>query len=236
MMINQDEISIFWLPLAVMIVDWVAVAGRWKRLEYFAKPAAILALLAYLWLNGATTIGSGWALTWFSVGLIGSLAGDILLLLDERFFVAGLVAFLLGHVAYIVGLNLGGVLWPIEALLVIPVALVGGWLFRRVSAALLTSGHGKLRLPVAVYTAVISLMVVSAVTTLFRPTAPLGAAIVLSLGAILFFASDSVLAWNRFVAPLPYGKIIVIVAYHLGQLALIAGAIGLFLFRVVPGL
>jgi uncharacterized membrane protein YhhN len=44
------------------------------------------------------------------------------------------------------------------------------------------------------------------------------------VGAVLFFVSDSLLAWNRFVTPLPRGSLLVIVAYHVGQMALIAGA------------
>ena len=88
-------------------------------------------------------------------------------------------------------------------------------------------GRGKLRAPVVIYTVVISLMVVSALTMLFRPNVSTGAALLMALGAVLFFVSDAVLAWNRFVAPVRGGKLIVIVAYHLGQMALIAGVIAL---------
>jgi alkenylglycerophosphocholine/alkenylglycerophosphoethanolamine hydrolase len=215
-----------WWPIAVMTIDWLAVAKSWKRLEYVAKPAAMVALLLWLWTNGAAT--GGLALTWFTLGLLGSLAGDVLLLLSERFFLGGLVAFLLGHIAYIAGLNAGGLLLPVEAILFIPMALVGGWLFWRIGAALKAKGRSKLLVPVALYAAVISLMVVSALTTLFRPGSLRGPAILVSLGAVLFFVSDAVLAWNRFVTPVPRGKLVVIVTYHLGQMALIAGAAQLF--------
>ncbi len=223
-MIFSLETLLNWWPVVVMGIDWLAVAKSWRRLEYVAKPAAMVALLVWLWTNGAGAGGLG--LAWFALGLIGSLAGDVLLLLPERFFLAGLIAFLLGHVAYIVGLNAHGLLLPVEGLLLVPMALAGGWLFWRIGAALQANGHGRLRLPVAIYTAVISIMVVSALTTLFRPPLPFtNPAVLISMGAVLFFVSDSVLAWDRFVEPVPHGKMVVIVTYHLGQMALIMGAV-----------
>ncbi len=210
-----------------MAIDWLAVAGSRRRLEYAAKPAAMLALLAWLWVESGVRLTQA-PLGWFAAGLVCSLAGDVLLMLPERFFVPGLVAFLLAHLAYIVGLNAGGSLWPVEAILVIPMAFIGGWLFGQVRGALQAKRRGKLVAPVALYTIVISLMVVSAVATLFRSEWPGGAAALVSVGAGLFFISDAVLAWNRFVGPVRNGKLVVIVAYHLGQLALIWGAARMF--------
>jgi uncharacterized membrane protein YhhN len=220
-----------WWPLIFMALDWLAVGRGWKRLEYFAKPAAMVALLAWLALNSAAA--SGWppALGWFAAGLVCSLAGDVLLMLSERYFLAGLIAFLAAHLAYIIGLNAGG-LMPIEGLLLVPMALIGGWLVWKVGGALEAHGRHKLVAPVTLYTLVISLMVVSAVATLFRPVSPMGAAQI-AVGAILFFFSDAVLAWDRFVAPVRDGKLLVIMAYHLGQMVLVAGVALLYLW---PGL
>jgi hypothetical protein len=46
-----------------------------------------------------------------------------------------------------------------------------------------------------------------------------------AFGAFLFFLSDIILAWNKFVAPINNGRIINIGLYHLGQIALIAGVV-----------
>jgi hypothetical protein len=46
-----------------------------------------------------------------------------------------------------------------------------------------------------------------------------------SVGAFLFFISDVILAWNKFVSPIKNGRILNIAAYHLGQIGLIAGVI-----------
>ncbi len=75
----------------------------------------------------------------------------------------------------------------------------------------------RLGAPVAIYMAVISFMVVSAFGT------ALPFAIV---GAVLFYISDGVLGWNRFVDPLPHGRLIVMTTYHLGQIGLVLALVG----------
>jgi uncharacterized membrane protein YhhN len=70
----------------------------------------------------------------------------------------------------------------------------------------------KLLVPVAAYMGVISAMVVVA----FATGQPLAMA-----GAALFYASDSALAWNRFVVRRAWGRIVVIATYHAGQALLV---------------
>jgi hypothetical protein len=48
------------------------------------------------------------------------------------------------------------------------------------------------------------------------------------VGAFLFYLSDVILAWNKFVSPIKNGRIINIGLYHLGQIGLIAGVISQF--------
>lgn len=213
---------LLWIALLVALLDWIAVALRWKTLEYFAKPGVMLALLAWMWQSGAM---NGHA-TWFAVGLAFSMAGDIFLMLPDEKFMAGLVAFLLAHLAYLVGFN--STLPPLNLASLIPAVLVGavaGQIYRGIAAGLATSGNDKLRIPVQVYSGVISLMLLSALLTLVRDEWNAGPAILVSSGALLFFLSDTFLAWNKFVAPLSYGKLRVIVTYHLGQALIVAGAV-----------
>ena len=56
---------------------------------------------------------------------------------------------------------------------------------------------------------------------------PLGSVLV-STGALLFVASDLILAWMKFVAPLGNGRIWNIALYHLGQIGVIAGVVSQF--------
>jgi uncharacterized membrane protein YhhN len=213
----------FAVALLLGLVDWLAVARGNKRLEYVFKPATLVAILV-----GAGLLMRGphdtWQARFFLPGLALSLAGDVFLMLPgERFFLPGLVSFLLGHVCYIFGLNptLPPRCGPVFFLLVVVVAL-GAMIYRPIAAGLRNQGRTSLILPVAVYTTVISLMLLSAWVTLFRPEwTPLRRGLVIA-GASLFMASDGMLAFDRFVRPLPSAALRVMVTYHLGQMALAA--------------
>ena len=65
----------------------------------------------------------------------------------------------------------------------------------------------------------------SAILTLYRLDWKTSASGLVSLGAILFYFSDIILAWNKFVKPVRNGRVINMAAYHLGQVGLIAGVI-----------
>jgi uncharacterized membrane protein YhhN len=209
------------VALIIAVVDWIAVARQWKTVEYIAKPGVMVALLIWLWSVG----GFQGQLLWFAAGLVCSMAGDIFLMLPRERFVAGLIAFLLAHVAYLFGFN--ATFPPINlvtVILAIMVALVAARLYRSISQGLAASGNGNLKMPVLVYSTVISLMLLSALITLVRPEWSSSSALLVSCGALLFFLSDASLAWNKFVQPLHHGRLIVIVTYHLGQVLITLGA------------
>jgi alkenylglycerophosphocholine hydrolase len=138
-----------------------------------------------------------------------------------RFFMLGLAAFLLAHVCYIVGLN--PTLPPLSSSgVLIVVAAFGAWLYRGIAAGLRSKGQLALRAPVAVYSAVLALLLFSAWATLFRPEwTPLRRGMVI-VGATAFFVSDSMLAWGKFVRPLPGGRATSMMMYHLAQFMLAA--------------
>ena len=85
-----------------------------------------------------------------------------------------------------------------------------------------------MRLPIIVYSTVISFMLLAAMMKLVDVAWNSNAAILVSLGAFLFYLSDIILAWHKFVAPIQNGRIYNIGAYHLGQIMLIAGVIAQF--------
>jgi len=199
---------------------------KWTRLEYLAKPAVMIVLLLWLW----TTTGLGGAALWFGLGILLSLTGDILLMISlDRLFLAGLIAFLLAHLAYLIGFNI-----PIPEIsawgfvLAIIVGLGGVRVMRRIVAPLTSSGQARMRMPIIIYSAVISLMLLSAMMKMTEITWNTNAAALVGVGAFLFYVSDIILAWNKFVAPIQNGRIYNIGAYHLGQIILIAGVIAQF--------
>jgi uncharacterized membrane protein YhhN len=164
---------------------------------------------------------------WFGLGLVFCLVGDVLLLLPPGWFVGGLSAFLAAHIFYIIGFNqeLPRLGWEILTLVVVMV-VIDFFGYRRLRRAFMAKSKGRwLRYPVFVYVVVISLMLLSALLTPLRPSWPQQASLLVITGALLFYISDTVLANNRFASPIPYGKIIVIVSYHLAQMAIVSGVL-----------
>lgn len=210
------------ITLVVAVIDWVTVVKMWQKLEYIAKPAVMIALIAWLASEG----GFQGHLLWFTLGVIFSMAGDVFLMLPRDLFIPGLVSFLLAHVFYIIGINdvLPSLTLPGVILLLI-VAVTAAQIYRRVATSLKAKGLANLKMPVLAYTCVISVMLLSALLTLVGTAWVASAAITVSLGALLFFLSDAVLAWNKFVAPIPNGRIINITSYHLGQVGIVLGAL-----------
>ncbi len=210
------------LTFAAALLDWIAVAERWFKLEMFAKPAAMLAL--FFWLAAARGL-QGPSL-WFGLGLLFSLIGDVLLLPGDRFFLPGLAAFALVHLAYLVGF--GSRASPLSLLDVLPALLlflIALGILYRLSKGLAAKGLRHLILPVRVYGLLITLMLFFALRNLYNPFWLMNASVLVSLGACLFYLSDLLLAWNKFIAPLRLGRLGNMIAYHLGQMALIAGVV-----------
>lgn len=207
---NDTTLALFGVAALLAAGDWIAVATGRKPLEYLCKPATMVALIAAALTLDASDDPRRIA---FVVALLLSAAGDVFLMLPRDRFVAGLAAFFAAHIAYIVGFRLDDpasgldLLVPAAAVLVV-IAVVGTRIMRAVR-----DRSPALAGPVAGYIAVISVMVASAVAT----REPLAAA-----GAVVFMASDTLIAWNRFVQKLPWAPVAIMVTYHLGQAGLVA--------------
>jgi len=208
--------------IVIAVLDWIAVAKKWKRLEYFAKPGVMLALLAYL----ATTNAFQGPLVWFTLGVVFSMFGDVFLMLPKEQFIPGLISFLLAHIAYTIGFTTSLPILNLPTIILILILLLTAYqIYKRISDGLDSKQLMSLKIPVLAYTIIITLMVFSAITTFLRLEWSFLSAMSVSIGAILFFLSDTILAWNKFVQPLRFGKLITIINYHLGQILIIIGAV-----------
>ncbi|MEA3350963.1 MAG: lysoplasmalogenase [Chloroflexota bacterium] len=216
--------TLIYVAIVVAVLNWVAVAKKWTTFNYITKPGVMVVLL--IWVCQLKHFpGRLWV---FALALVFSLAGDVFLMLPGNFFLPGLIAFLLAHLAYIKGLL---VVLPTTNLATLFVALLIGTtsyqIYRRVAKGLKRAGDEKMRLPLLVYTIVISVMVFSALSIVTRRSETLPSLLV-SAGALLFYISDTWIAWDRFVEPLKYRRLRVMVSYHLGQILLILGAALMF--------
>lgn len=201
-----------WVLLALAAA--AAVANWWSRLrddqrvEYVSKPAVMVLLLGVAL---ALDPASGGRRAWFCVALVLSLAGDVFLMLPRDRFVPGLASFLLAHLAYVAGFLVDppdGMAIVVSAVIVLLTAATLAaplvWAIRRREPSL--TG------PVVAYMAVISVMVTLAVAT---------GDVLAGAGAIAFFVSDYLIARTRFLRPLSWGPVAIMVLYHLGQTGLV---------------
>ncbi len=197
------------LTLVVAAADWHAVFHEIKPLEYLCKPLTMVVLVGATLALDADDPG---VRTWFVVALVLCLIGDVFLMLPQDLFVFGLGSFLLGHVAYIIGMQVDGVAgtrFLIGLVLVLAaLAVIGSRILRGVR----DGSEPELTGPVVAYMSVISAMVASAI----------GAGHVAAVvGASLFYASDALIAWNRFVADTRHARLSIIITYHLAQIGLV---------------
>jgi uncharacterized membrane protein YhhN len=198
--------------LLLAITDWVAVVRGSKPVEYFFKPATIVALIGAAVALDPACRGQRWL---FVAALVLSLAGDVFLMLPKDLFLFGLASFLVAHLAYVSGFLVTRARdLPLAVVAAVVVAAVLATAGRRIVGEVRRRHSGSpLPLAVGAYMAVISVMVVAAGVA-GRPLA-LG-------GALFFYLSDALIAWNRFVKPLRWGPVAIIVTYHLAQIGLVA--------------
>jgi uncharacterized membrane protein YhhN len=220
------EYGILLIALILAIVDWFAVDRKWRTLEYICKPAVMIILIIWLVQQGSL---SNWMI-WFVLGAIFSLAGDIFLMLPQNLFLPGLVSFLLAHISYIVGINRTfPPVTPIGVIFFIVVVIIAWRLYTQFRKGMEAKKVSKLKIPVLIYVIIISFMTLSALLTFFREEWGIHSAILISGGAILFFISDSIIAWERFVSPVSHGRLKTMITYHLAQAGILIGAATHFL-------
>ncbi len=207
-------------------LEAAAVSKNLRGLEYVAQPAVMVCL--FLWLYLVT--GLQGSPLWFGIGILFSLAGDVLLMTAlDRLFLFGLIAFLFAHISYITGFwrEIATIsVWSLILLIIIAISAFR--LLRPIVNAMQTRRQNKLIVPVVIYGIVISIMLYAAMSKLYIPGWKANAALFVGLGAFLFWISDLILAWNKFVSPINDGRLFNITTYHLGQIALIAGVISQF--------
>ena len=178
-----------------------------RRQVYVFKPLTT-ALIILVALQGKNMTAGAYG-PLIVAGLVCSLAGDVFLMLPRDRFVAGLASFLFAHVFYIAAFTLDGV--RLSGWALAPLLIYGAWMLR-----LLWPRLGRLKAPVVVYMAVILLMALQAASRWLAVGGRSGAAA--CAGAVLFVASDSALAWNRFMGGFRGAQALILGTYFAAQL------------------
>jgi uncharacterized membrane protein YhhN len=220
------EIAALSVIVFIAILDWLAVAFGWYRAKYITKPLVMIVLIAWLSING----GWQYPAIFFLVGAVFSLLGDVWLMLPGNYFLAGLVSFLLAHLVYIVGFSVETpVFTPLLILLTILTIGIAVFVTRKIRQGVFRkTGARRIRWSVTLYSIVITIMFLSALATIGKPGWEPANYLSVALGGLLFYLSDTMLAYDRFVTPIRYGRLFVRITYHIGQILLLTGAVNHF--------
>ena len=162
------------------------------------------------WLIGRPAIGTRYGKA-VAIGLGLSALADVLIEPGtDTAFIAGLIVFLLAHIAYLVAYILDH--YGPKLLRAVPFFAWVGGLY-----AYLFDGLGGMAIPVAVYCLVIGGMMWRAAARVGDGHSPTTAEWLGLGGAIAFGASDSLIALNRFDAPIEGVGYPIMILYWLGQ-------------------
>lgn len=162
------------------------------------------------------------------MALAFSWIGDIILLFTDKgelYFIFGLVAFLLSHVVYIVLFSKQQntrtndkkeVFWLGSLAILAYFFIMIDTLFPKL---------GALKIPVLVYALVITTMLFFAFKGSLKWAIPANNYIL--IGAIVFVSSDSILAFNKFYAPITHASFFIMATYCMAQYLIVKGILKL---------
>jgi uncharacterized membrane protein YhhN len=209
------------LFVVIALSELVAIALHKTAVHEICKPLLMVTLIIYYWVAAGGNRSSV-----LVAALVTSWIGDILLLLaerDERYFIPGLVLFLITHLVFILGFrqhrrkNAGNPLRGVQSIrMAFPVVLAGTGLI-----VVLYPSLGDLKAPVVAYAVVLMFMVLNA---LYRyGYTDFKSMIITFAGALLFMVSDSILAVNKFLMPLGNAGLWIMATYVSGQFCIVRG-------------
>jgi alkenylglycerophosphocholine hydrolase len=197
--------------LASFFSIWVRY--RNEPLYSLAKPIPLFLIIALFFVDLVSNSSAAVFPFLVFLGLIAGVGGDILLLFPRR-FLAGLIAFLLGHLLYIAGFAAATPYTLPLSVSLIPFAFTGFF-----GATLLgkmpTPERKKYTVPILVYMVAVTLVFVTALN--FDRSTGLGLPL-FTLGSLLFCISDGVLAWNKFARPFRSAQGIILFTYYTAQI------------------
>ena len=206
-------IKIVLVFIITSIAYLISLEFRPYPLDFLVKAIPIYLLIYY-----SFTELEGKLRTYTTLALLFSSFGDVFLSLNfPNNFLFGLSSFLIGHIFYIVGFyglaNKERVMTKILlSLVVLGITVSMGLKVVPIS--------GELAIPVSAYIAVIASMGLTAIYA-WRHS------LLHFVGAFSFIISDSMIAWNKFIEPIPNERYLIMTTYYLAQLLILYGIIRL---------
>ena len=213
---------------AVSILEIYAEISQNHLLRFICKPLLMLSLMYYYYDTAAKSFTDRHKL--MIVAFFFSWIGDVALMLvfkNEKLFLVGLLAFLVTHVLYTIAFNkveqpdtdpiLPRQLWKVAPLMFYMAAL---FYFLIPAISVNEKTHGLL-MPVVVYGVVIANMVAFAINRFGRVS--IQSYRWVTIGALLFMLSDSIIAINKFLNPISSASVFIMILYIAGQFLIAKG-------------
>lgn len=200
-------------PFPLVAFAVIAAASLWVQSQPLSQTLTLgakalpMVLLIYTVANGLRTQATLYR-TAVLFGLVASLAGDIVIGFN---FIAGIGAFLIAHIGYVVAMGGDGVARRGQAAALLPGAVLWGGMFALLSPRV----PAELFVPVVAYLSVITIMWVRALGLALHERS--AAAWIMVAGATFFVLSDSLIAINRWVVPVPQERIAIMATYYIAQ-------------------
>jgi len=191
------------------IADWWSVLRDRRRLESLFKPLTIALLAASAFFVDSALEPRR---TWFLGALFFSLLGDVFLLPGVDRFIHGLGAFLVAQLAYVGGFVSQFIVEPPAANRMIAGVALVAILLPMLGVRIARAAPRAYRGPIVVYMGVLSAMVALAIAS---------GSVFATAGGALFYASDAMIGWRRFIEDEVWMPLAIIVTYHLAQAALV---------------
>lgn len=200
---------------AIAAIEIIADTMHQRLLVYCTKPLLLISLAIYYYSHiNKTKITTEDKI--MLAALVFSLGGDVLLMIREyNLFIFGLGSFLLAHVCYIIVFSKRNKLNSFARILLAMYVLAFVYFLR----GYIPEG---LFVPILLYALTIATMGIRASER--QTDSPKSYQFVL-IGAILFIISDSLIAINKFVEPLPQSTLLIMGTYVLAQYLIVKGII-----------
>ncbi|BDU25845.1 lysoplasmalogenase [Flavobacterium sp. GSB-24] len=209
--------------LAFSILYLIILVSGYERFDLFLKPILIpiIGFGVYFFRKFPTknTLLSALVFSWI---------GDVILLftdLGEIYFILGLVSFLTAHIIYCILFNKLNKIRKKQnrSVFIFGSILIALYLIGMVS--FLMPFLGDLKIPVTIYASIISIMLLFAFNGFLVWEKP--GNLLVFLGAFFFIISDSILAINKFYAPIPKSSFFIMLTYLLAQYLIVIGILKL---------
>jgi len=220
---NKIPIILYWI---IALAHLVSIISGNEQLGILTKPLLMIVLGWYFFV--ATSENRTVSHKLILAGLVFSFSGDVNLMFvnqNEIFFLLGLVSFLITHILYILAFRKDSAndnkprVLKTKPWIGIPVLL----LFALLMYVLFEHIPEEMKIPVVIYSSVITLMVLAAINRHSRVSDY--SFFMVLLGAVLFMFSDSIIAINKFYHPFDLANFFIMFLYITAQYLIVKGVL-----------